>query len=136
MEGAHGHGGSDPMGVPKPQAAPQGTLNAWQEMQAALGVLLAVKPMDPNGFSTARMLSPGAMCTDCTVLAGRMEVAFENGTKADIKSGVYLHHAVAMDLSKQVSGFVHSCPGSKKGNVILDNVGTFIGGAVVSNTVS
>jgi hypothetical protein len=88
--------------------------------------------MDPNGFSTIKLLSQGAMCTDCTVLAGKLTVVFENGTRADIKSGVYLHHAITVDLNKQQQGFVTMCPTNItafgkpiKGNI----VNTFIGGA-------
>jgi hypothetical protein len=88
--------------------------------------------MDPNGFSAIKLLSKGAMCTDCTVLAGKLTVVFENGTRADVSSGVYLHHAITIDLNKQPDGFVTMCPTNVtafgkpiKGNI----VNTFIGGA-------
>jgi hypothetical protein len=40
--------------------------------------------MDPMGFSTMKILPKGAMCQDCTVLAGKMSVVFENGTGIDV----------------------------------------------------
>jgi hypothetical protein len=32
------------------------------------------------------------LCADCTVLAAQGEIAFENGTTADLLGGVYSHH--------------------------------------------
>lgn len=55
------------------------------------------KPMDPNGMGLVKRLSTG-FCKDCTVLAGKVDVVFANGTKAGINNGVYLHHAVTVSL--------------------------------------
>ena len=103
-----------------------------------LQTLTAQKPMDPNGFSTAKLLSKGALCTDCTVLAGKMQVVYENGTAAKTGDGVYLHHAITIDLSKKMNGFVSSCSLTGSFSDMFLKVGgakgvsTFIGGAVVS----
>jgi hypothetical protein len=95
--------------------------------------------MDPNGFSITKMMRKGSLCNDCTVLAGKMTVVFENGTRADIGGGVYLHHSVAIDISKKIGGFVSACPPGANAaiNELLKQggaggVNTFIGGAVVS----
>jgi hypothetical protein len=138
MEGGHAHGGSGLGGMgatPAPKPATQAQPSGWQLIQDAFNTLLAIKPMDPGGFSTFKLLTKGSMCTDCTVLAGKMSIVFENGTRADISSGVYLHHAIAIDLNKRQDGFVTMCPPNVtafgkplKGNI----VNTFIGGAVVS----
>jgi hypothetical protein len=104
-------------------------------LKDAFNTLLAIKPMDPNGFSTFKLLTKGAMCTDCTVLAGKMSVVFANGSRADIGSGVYLHHAIAVDLNKKQEGFVTLCPPNVTafGKPLTGSiVNTFIGGAVVS----
>jgi hypothetical protein len=61
-----------------------------------------------------------------------MDIIFENGTRADISRGVYLHHVVAIDLTKSQKGFVGSCPGELSGGVNKNQLPTFIGGAVVS----
>lgn len=73
MEGGHSHGG----GGASPPAAPVGGLQA---IIAAIQTILSMKPMDPMGFSTMKILPKDAMCEDCTVLAGKMSVVFENGT--------------------------------------------------------
>ena len=102
-----------------------------------IAVLTAQKPMDPNGFSQMRVLSEGAMCTNCTVLAGNIDVIFENGTRADISGGVYLHHVITIDLTKKNKRWVSTCSppaGSapKAPSGLAGNLNTFLGGAVVS----
>jgi hypothetical protein len=125
MEG-HSHGGPG-MGA-APGAAPGARPNP-----------LLTGAMDPNGFSINKMMRRGSLCKDCTVLSGKMTVVFENGTRADIGGGVYLHHSVAIDISKSIGGFVSACPLGenamindllKKGGA--GGINTFIGGAVVS----
>lgn len=111
---------------------------AWEVITTAFQTLFALKPMDPNGFSLMKMINPGAMCKDCTVLGGKMSVIFENGTRANIKSGVYLHHAITVDLSKASKGFVSACPpknGVMKGVSAVPG-SIFIGGAVVGEARS
>lgn len=44
-------------------------------------------------------------CKNCTVLAGKATLFFENGTKAGVDSGVYIHHIVTLDGSKKNNGF-------------------------------
>ena len=101
-----------------------------------LSVLLGQKPMDPNGFSQMRVLSDGALCTNCTVLAGKMDIIFENGTRADISGGVYLHHVITIDLNKKNIAWVSGCGGGAaapkaSGGGAGGGLNTFIGGAVV-----
>jgi hypothetical protein len=109
-----------------PQAA--GPTALWQALTNALDTILAFKPMDPNGFSTMKIFKQGSMCTDCTVLGGKMSVVFENGSRADIGSGVYLHHVVTLDLNKQQQGFVTMCPtnGTKKREPIENRVHEYV----------
>ena len=102
-----------------------------------LDILTGQKPMDPNGFSQMRVLSDGAMCTNCTVLAGKMDVVFENGTRADISGGVYLHHVITIDLTKKNKKWISGCAGGSAapkapGGALGGGLNTFIGGAVVS----
>jgi hypothetical protein len=59
-----------------------------------LSILSGGFAMDPDGFAFGRQLE-GGFCTDCTILAGKVDVVFENGTRADISDGVYLHHVVS-----------------------------------------
>lgn len=51
------------------------------------------EPMDPNGFPFARALD-GGYCTDCTVLAAKMDVVLEDGNRADIADGVCTVHTL------------------------------------------
>jgi hypothetical protein len=102
----------------------------FNETTAALSVLTGQKPMDPNGYSMMKSLAANALCKDCTVLAGKMDVVFETGTRADISGGVYLHHVIIIDLSKDEKGFVTNCPANENRSM-RPQIRTFIGGAVV-----
>jgi hypothetical protein len=73
-------------------------------------VLSGTLAMDPDGFPFAKTLD-GGLCTDCTMLAGKADVVFENGTRADIANGVYLHHVISSLAGKPTSQWVSSCPG-------------------------
>ena len=59
--------------------------------------------MDPNG-TPFNMFLNGGFCTDCTILAAQLDVVFDNGTRADIANGVYLHHVTERYLVRA------SCP--------------------------
>jgi hypothetical protein len=120
---AAGHGGHGGMGG----SAKDGKFNP-------LEILTGQKPMDPNGFSTMRILSNDSFCQDCTVLAGKLDVVFENGTRADISGGVYLHHVITVDLTKNNKKFMSGCAPAQQGKAggNLAGLNTFIGGAVVS----
>jgi hypothetical protein len=65
--------------------------------------------MDPDGFPFGKTLD-GGLCTDCTMLAGKADVVFENGTRADIANGVYLHHVVSSLAGKPTTQWVSTCP--------------------------
>jgi hypothetical protein len=45
--------------------------------QAGLG------PMDPDGFLVSKMIRDG-ICSDCTVLSGKADLTFEDGSPAGI----------------------------------------------------
>jgi hypothetical protein len=53
--------------------------------------------MDPNGFNVMHTVD-GGLCKDCTVLSVKMDVVFENGTRAEVSNGVYLHHIFSMNI--------------------------------------
>ncbi|KAF2669196.1 hypothetical protein BT63DRAFT_253692 [Microthyrium microscopicum] len=82
--------------------------------------------MDPNG-TPFNQPTTGGYCTDCTVLAAAMDIVFENGTRADIASGVYLHHVIGIvtgnSTGKQTKGWVQACPlGEKLAQGALSNL--------------
>jgi hypothetical protein len=104
----------------------------------AADILMGKAAMDPNGFSAMKLLPKDGMCVDCTILAGKIQVSLEDGKVAKISDGVYLHHAIAVDLNKKIDGFVTMCPTNVQifGQPIktggAGGVNTVIGGAVVS----
>jgi hypothetical protein len=65
--------------------------------------------MDPNGFPFGKQLD-GGICTNCTVLAAKADVVFANGTRADVSSGVYLHHVISSLAGKTQPQWVSRCP--------------------------
>jgi hypothetical protein len=79
------------------------------------GIPLAIadylsKAMDPSGFNFMHQTREG-VCKNCTVLAVKMDVVFENGTRADVGSGVYLHHIIALNLGeREMSNSLTSAP--------------------------
>jgi hypothetical protein len=52
----------------------------------------------------------GGFCSNCTILAAKADVVFENGTRADIASGVYLHHVVSSLAGKTQPQWISMCP--------------------------
>jgi hypothetical protein len=102
--------------------------------------------MDPNGTPFSMMANAG-YCTDCTVLAAQVDIVFENGTRADIANGVYLHHLVAgmmgNSTGKGSGAWIDMCPkpkGASKPSGLAGLLGSlggaataggsFVGGAV------
>jgi hypothetical protein len=65
--------------------------------------------MDPDGFAFAKQLE-GGFCTDCTLLGAKVDIVFENGTRADIANGVYLHHVISTLMGKSQEPWVSFCP--------------------------
>jgi hypothetical protein len=47
---------------------------------------------------------------NAAILSGRLDTIFENGTRADAKSGVYIHHLLVADVGKTSAPFA-LCPG-------------------------
>lgn len=67
------------------------------DLGLAIGRYLA-NSMDPEGFNFIHQAKEG-VCRDCSVLASKIDIVFENGTRADIASGVYLHHIVTLNMA-------------------------------------
>jgi hypothetical protein len=65
-------------------------------MQLALADFLS-KSQDPSGYNVMNQVK-NTVCKDCTVLAVKMDVVFENGTRANVSRGVYLHHIIAFNF--------------------------------------
>ena len=59
---------------------------------------------------TARLATAWTVCSNCTVLAAKADVVFENGTRADVANGVYLHHVISSLAGKTQPQWVSTCP--------------------------
>jgi hypothetical protein len=56
--------------------------------------------MDPEGFQVSKTIKEG-ICKDCSILSSKIDAVFENGTRADLTSGVYLHHIIALNAGTE-----------------------------------
>lgn len=52
---------------------------------------------------------PSGMCDNCTILAGKPGLVFEDGSVAGPSQGVYIHHILTHDLSKMPKAPVSKC---------------------------
>ena len=64
--------------------------------------------MDPAGQGFAELITEG-ICSNCTVLTGRVRVQFEDGSDATPKQGVYIHHVATYHINKPVNLPVTKC---------------------------
>lgn len=92
----HEHGGAGAKGVAT-GAIPKTSEMVSKPMAIVMAEYLG-NSMDPLGFGVLRSIS-NEICSDCTVLASQIDVVDEAGTRASIDSGVYLHHALAIDVA-------------------------------------
>jgi hypothetical protein len=80
------------------------------DYENAIGTILKI-PQDGAGDVIMTSLKDG-FCTNCTILAIKTDVVNEDGSRMDISNGVYLHHAVSINLGwRQVSNWLDPCPG-------------------------
>lgn len=66
--------------------------------------------MDPNSVQLNKQLS--GFCTNCTVLYGKSKLMYQDGSEASVLTGVYTHHVVMVDMSKNTMPF-YLCQGQK-----------------------
>lgn len=79
------------------------------DYETAIGTMLKV-PLDGEGAVIMRSLREG-FCTNCTILAIKTDVVNEDESRMDISNGVYLHHAVSIDLGwRQMTNWLAPCP--------------------------
>lgn len=64
--------------------------------------------LDPKGQAFLEILSEG-LCYDCYVLTGRVSIKLENGKEAGPTDGIYLHHVVTSDMTKNQDLPVNKC---------------------------
>jgi hypothetical protein len=57
--------------------------------------------LDPKGQSFVGLIDAASLCANCTVLAGQTGLEFEDGSPADPAHGVYIHHILSADISRE-----------------------------------
>jgi hypothetical protein len=100
MSGGHAHGAKPPSGGIMGGGGPGSMLDNNALMKGDFPLALAkmlASSMDPDGFNVMHTVQ-GGLCNNCTVLGVKMDIVFENGTRADISTGVYLHHIFSMNI--------------------------------------
>jgi hypothetical protein len=71
-------------------------------------------PQDPSGWTSHRTFKGSDLCRDCTVLSVKSDLVFENGTRADISHGVYLHHTASLNMGLHVNvNWINMCSSSQ-----------------------
>jgi hypothetical protein len=79
------------------------------DYENAVGTMLKL-PMDGGGAVIMNSLKEG-FCTNCTILAIKTDVVNEDGSRMDISNGVYLHHAVSINLGwRSMTNWLAPCP--------------------------
>jgi hypothetical protein len=86
------------------------TLPALNASKALSMPALGFNKMDPNSVQLNKGMT--GFCTNCTVLSGKAALNYADGTKAGVTSGVYIHHVVIVDPSKQTMP-LYLCVGQK-----------------------
>jgi hypothetical protein len=109
-------------GAPPAMGMPLVTIGQVKNLMAAVwngNMTNALKDVlqtgqDPNGWTTHRTFKGSEVCQNCTVLSARSDVVFENGTRADISHGIYLHHVASLNLSPHTMvNWIAQCPSSQ-----------------------
>jgi len=70
---------------------------------------------EDSGQQNSMLTIRGDLCKDCTILKGRVGLAFKDGSTANVAKGVYIHHVVSTDMTKTSKPFVNSCSGRSAG---------------------
>jgi hypothetical protein len=65
--------------------------------------------MDQQGQGFFNIISSGICEQDCTVIAGKSGLVFEDGTEAGPAQGIQIHHILTSDLSKSQNQAVAYC---------------------------
>jgi hypothetical protein len=71
-------------------------------------------PQDPNGWTAHRTWKASDLCLDCSVLSVKSDIVYENGTRADISTGIYLHHTASLNLGLHMNtNWIRMCSNSQ-----------------------
>jgi hypothetical protein len=81
-----------------------GSTSLWETFRQLSGM----SSMDPSGLAFIKTIKTNP-CKDCTVLRGSTRVVYANGTKASVQTGVYIHHSITVDATKEVPEYISTC---------------------------
>jgi hypothetical protein len=71
-------------------------------------------PQDPNGWTSHRTWRASDLCQDCSVLSVKSDIVYENGTRADISRGIYLHHTASLNMGLHTNtNWIRMCSNSQ-----------------------
>jgi hypothetical protein len=101
-----------------------GSMSMWQIFQTFAGL----NTMDPNGYTFLKRVTGESVCKDCTVLRGRLQAVYTDGTPANAGNGLYVHHAIFIDVTKKQRLPVSNCGDT------MGSIPTFVGADVSGNT--
>jgi len=81
-----------------------------RDYEAAIAVMMG-PPFDRNGFSLVRSFKKDGLCSNCTVLSAKSDLVHEDGKRADVSTGVYLHHINIANMGfKPTYNWLDPCP--------------------------
>lgn len=78
--------------------------------------------LDPNGQAFVELISEG-LCRNCTVLAGKTRITFEDGTEAGPPQGIYIHHVISREITKPANLPVTKCGVGQKPQAGMPKMG-------------
>jgi hypothetical protein len=107
-----------------PDVKQEGSMSMWQIFQTFAGL----NTMDPNGYTFLKKVTGESVCKDCTVLRGRLQAVYKDGTPANAGNGLYVHHAIFIDVTKKQRLPVSNCGDT------MGSIPTFIGADVSGST--
>jgi len=73
-----------------------------------------IPAMDPTGQSSVYTISAG-LCKKCTVLSASFHLSYDDGTPANVASGLYIHHFISYDTTKSLKYVLPGCEGGLPG---------------------
>jgi hypothetical protein len=79
--------------------------------------------MDPKSDAIIRTLK--GLPDNAAILSGRLDTVFEDGSKADVSSGIYIHHLLVADVGKKTAPFAF-CPNGHNQKAALPWVASHI----------
>jgi hypothetical protein len=83
---------------------------AKRDYEAAIALMMG-PPFDRNGYSVVRSFKQDGLCSNCTVLSAKADLVHEDGKRADVSTGVYLHHVNYINMGfKDTYNWLDPCP--------------------------